>query len=140
MSGQNHQVDCQRRALVPLFNSGNNAAPVSVQALPVQRRYSAGTNVGRGSFETTGNRVLDIMCLTHTHTLGTIRPEDSGAMFYKKNPGHLEVWSCLGVNSLDMPRPPYWGSEENTRNIPCPITPPSHYHLQRYVIHLIRTA
>ena len=29
------------------FNSGANAAPVSVQALPVECHYSAGTDVGR---------------------------------------------------------------------------------------------
>ena len=53
--------------LVPPFNSGANAAPVSVQALPVQCHYSThgtGTAVGRGSSKTTSDRVLDIMCLT----------------------------------------------------------------------------
>ena len=35
---------------VPWLNSGANAAPVSVQALPVQWHYSAGTDVGRGSW------------------------------------------------------------------------------------------
>ena len=53
--------DCQWRMLALPFNSGVNAAPASVQALPVQCHYSAGTDVGRGSLETTGNRVLDIM-------------------------------------------------------------------------------
>ena len=57
-------IDCQRRTLPPPLNSGANAAPVSVQALPVQFHYSAGTDVGRGTLETTGNRVFDIM--SHT--------------------------------------------------------------------------
>ena len=43
--------------LDPPLNSGANAAPVSVQALAVQCHYHAGTDVGRGSLETTGNRV-----------------------------------------------------------------------------------
>ena len=42
-------IDCQWRPLAPLFNSGASAAHVSVQALPVQCRYSTGTHVGRGS-------------------------------------------------------------------------------------------
>ena len=50
--------------LAPPFNSGANAAPVSVQTLPVQCHYSAGTDVGRGSLEATGNRMFDIM--SHT--------------------------------------------------------------------------
>ena len=64
MSGHNLRAVCQRRTLVPLFNSGANAALVSVHALPVQSHYSAGTDVGRGSLETTDNSVLHhIMCL-----------------------------------------------------------------------------
>ena len=39
-------IDCQQRTLVPPFNSGANAASVP---------GSAGTDVGRGSLETTGN-------------------------------------------------------------------------------------
>ena len=57
-------IDCQGGTLAPPFKSGANAAPVSVQTLPVQCHYSAGTDVGRGSPETTGNRVFDIM--SHT--------------------------------------------------------------------------
>ena len=59
--------------------------------------YSAGTGVGRGSFETTGNRVLDIM--SHTWDEWSylslllfwviIRPEDGGAAFEQKNKSHL---------------------------------------------------
>ena len=55
------RVDGQRCTLARLFKSSANAAPVSVQALPVQCRYNTGTDVGRGSLETTGNRVLDII-------------------------------------------------------------------------------
>ena len=57
-------IDCLWHILVPLFNSSANAAIVSVQALPVVCHYNAGTNVGRGSLETIGNRVFDIMPLT----------------------------------------------------------------------------
>ena len=57
-------VYCQQRTLVPPFNSGANAALVSVQVLPVHSHYSAGTDGGRGSLESTGNRVSDLMCLT----------------------------------------------------------------------------
>ena len=48
-------IACQRRTLAPPFNSGVNAASVSVQC-----HYSAGTDVGHGSLETTGNGLLDI--------------------------------------------------------------------------------
>ena len=64
LSGHNIQADCQRHTLVPPFNSGANAAPVSIQVLPVHCHYSGGTDVGHGSVETTGNRVFDIMYLT----------------------------------------------------------------------------
>ena len=64
MSGPNLRADCEHRILAPPFNSDANAAPVSVQTLQVQCHYSAGTDVGRGSLEITGNRVLDILCLT----------------------------------------------------------------------------
>ena len=49
--------------LDPPFNSSANAGPVSVQAVSVQCHYSEGTDVGRCSLETTGNRVFDIMSL-----------------------------------------------------------------------------
>ena len=39
--------------------------------------------------------------------LGTILPEVSGATF-----GRLDVWACLVVNPLNIPRTPYWASEE----------------------------
>ena len=64
MSGLNLRADCQRPTLVPPFNSCDDAVPVSVQALAVKCHYNAGTDVSRGSLETTDNRVLDIMCLT----------------------------------------------------------------------------
>ena len=35
MFGHNLQTDCQRHTLVSPLNSGANAAPISVQALPV---------------------------------------------------------------------------------------------------------
>ena len=63
--------------LAPTFNSGANAAPVSVQTLPVQCHYSAGPDVGRGSLETTGNRVGLMELPLAIVTLGTIRPDDS---------------------------------------------------------------
>ena len=48
---------------------------------------------------------------THFHIfpLGTIRPEDSRAVFYRKKT--LDVRACMGLNPLDMPRTPYWASE-----------------------------
>ena len=69
MSGHNLLADCQQRTLAPPLNIGANAAPISVHALsvhalPVQCHYSTGTDVRRGSLETNGNRVLDIICLT----------------------------------------------------------------------------
>ena len=54
-------IDCQPWSLAPPFNSGANTAPVSMQTRPVQCHYSVGTDVGRDSLETTGNRVFDIM-------------------------------------------------------------------------------
>ena len=79
----------------------------------------------------TGNNVFDIRSLTWDEwsytegvifpivTLGTIRPEDSGAARNArvsalnctaklKSPA---VWACLGVDPLDMPRTPYRASE-----------------------------
>ena len=57
-----------------------------------KRCQQCGTDVGHGGLETTDNRVLHIMCLTCDEwrtlaivTLGTIRPEDSGAVFEQKN-------------------------------------------------------
>ena len=53
-------------------------------------------------------------------TLGTIRPEDSGAVRNATRvsalnciakPNSPAVWACLGVNPLDMPRAPYRVSE-----------------------------
>ena len=46
VSGHNLQA-------APPFNSGANAAPVTMQALPVQCHHSAGTDVGCGCPETT---------------------------------------------------------------------------------------
>ena len=61
-------------------------------------------------------------------TLGTIRPDDSGAAFEQKNEC-LDAWACLRVNPLDMPGTPYWASEgKHSQNPPCPITPPSRHH------------
>ena len=64
MSGHNLRTDCQRHTLVLSLNSNANAGLISVQALPVHCHYSADTDVGHGSLETIGNRVLVIMCLT----------------------------------------------------------------------------
>ena len=44
-------------------------------------------------------------------TLWTIRPEDSGVVFCQNKPESMDIWACLGVNPLDMPRTPYWASE-----------------------------
>ena len=50
-------------------------------------------------------------------TLGTIRPEDSGAarkvssLNCTANLKSPAVWACLGVYPLDMPRTPYRASE-----------------------------
>ena len=108
------------------------------QTLPVQCHYSAGTDVGRESLGTSGNRVFDVSHLGLMElplaivTLVTIRPDDNGIAFEQC----LDVWACLRVNLLDMPRPPYWASEgKHSQNPPCPVTPPSRHHL--YFIHLI---
>ena len=63
VSGHNLRADRQRLTPAPLFNSCAKAAPVSVQVLPVQFHYSAGTDVCRGILETTDKKVLDSMCL-----------------------------------------------------------------------------
>ena len=98
-------INWQWHTLAPPFNSGANAATVSVQTLPVQCHYSAGTDVGRGSLETTGNRLFDIM--SHVGlmelplaivTLGIIRPHNSGAAFEQK------VSECLGMPEGKSPR------------------------------------
>ena len=39
-------------------------------------------------------------------TLGTIRPQDSGAVFYIAKVMSLTIWACLALNPLDMPRTP----------------------------------
>ena len=44
-------------------------------------------------------------------TLGTIRPEDSGAINCTGKLKSPAVWACLGVYPLDMPRTPYRASE-----------------------------
>ena len=66
---------------------------ISVQALPVQFHYSAGTDVGRGSFETTGNRVLDIMSHTWDEyrylPRGLSAPRIAKQLLNKKNESHL---------------------------------------------------
>ena len=80
LSDHNFSADCQV-TLVPPFNSGAKAAPVTVHVLPVQCYYSPGTDVGCGSLETTGHKVFAIMSLTwdewclpsNVVTLGTIR-------------------------------------------------------------------
>ena len=87
MFGYILRADCQRCTFVPPFNTSANAAPVSVQALPVRCPYSAGTDVGRGSLETADNRVLNSMCLTWDE------------LFF------LDGWACLGINLLDIPTP-----------------------------------
>ena len=50
------RVDCQQYTLDPPFNSGANAAPVSMQALPAVQELLLAVVA---CFETTGN-----MCLT----------------------------------------------------------------------------
>ena len=71
MSGHNLRANCHQRTLAPPFNSGLIAAIVSVQALPVRCHYSAGTDIGRGSIETTGNIVLTsgVPCVMNGVTL-----------------------------------------------------------------------
>ena len=52
-------------------------------------------------------------------TLGTIRPDDSGAvrnatvsaLIYTAKSKSTAVWACLGVDPLDMPRTPYRASK-----------------------------
>ena len=44
----------------------------------------------------------------------------------RNNPESLDVWTCLGVNPLDMPRTPYWASEEKHPHV-----------IDLYIIHLI---
>ena len=62
MSGHNLRADRQCHTLVPPLNSSINEACVSVQALPAQCHYSAGTGVVRSSLETTDK----IECSTYT--------------------------------------------------------------------------
>ena len=54
-------------------------------------------------------------------TLGTIRPEDSGAarnatefqhLIAHAKPKSPAVWACLGVDPLNMPRTAYRASEK----------------------------
>ena len=60
VSGHNLRADCQRRTLVPPFNSGANVYSYHIAAgtaIAVSLLHSAGNDVGCGSLETTGNRV-----------------------------------------------------------------------------------
>ena len=104
--------DYQRHTLAPLFNSHANAAPVSMQALPVQCHYSAGTDIGCGALETTYNRMFD---MSHT---GMNDPRIAGLCFVGKN------------------RVSERQSTTIRNNPPCPITQPSRHHL--FIIHLIK--
>ena len=48
----------------------------------------------------------------------------------------LDVWTCLGLKTLDMPKTFSRQVKENTlSNPPCPVTPPARHHL--YTINLI---
>ena len=54
-------------------------------------------------------------------TLATVRPDDSGTAFEQKN---KFLWTCLGVNPLDMPRSTYWTSEgKHTQKPTMPYHP-----------------
>ena len=97
------------------FNTCANAAPVSVKALPVQCDYSAGTDVGRGSLETT---MLDITCLTRDEW---------------NYPELLLLWELSDprIAELLLNKKRLWTSghahirrvKENTlNNPPCPVT------------------
>ena len=44
----------------------------------------------------------------------------------------LDVWTCLGVNPLDMDRTPYWASE---RKHSQPPTMPHHHTLTASPVH-----
>ena len=77
-----------------------------MKALPVQCDYSAGTDVGRGSLETT---MLDITCLTRDEwnypellLLWELSdPRIAELLLNKKTT--LDVWAYPGVKPLDMP-------------------------------------
>ena len=46
-----------------------------------------------------------------------------GVAFEQKKVDSLDVWACLRVNPLDMPRTTYRASEgEHSQNPPCPMT------------------
>ena len=121
---------CHRCTLVPLFNSGANAAFVSVQTLPVQIHYSAGTDVGRGSLETP-TIVCYTLCVSRgmngvtlaSVTLGGYPTQERGAVFVGKN-------ASLWIYPLTCPETPIARVKEKTRNNPpCLITTPSSRYL-----------
>ena len=87
---------CQWPTLFFLFNIGANGAPISVQALPARQALMlAVLALKQPAIECSGQYVSHVrrveLPLAITLSLGTIRPEDSGAAFQKKAslPGHL---------------------------------------------------
>ena len=54
-----------------------------------------------------------------------------------------DVWACPGVNPLDMPRTPYWASEERRKTLSIThhalSPPPSHHHLYIISSHQLTT-
>ena len=118
--------------LVLPLNSGANAAPASVAALPVKCHYSAGTGDGRGSLGTPGNRVFDT-CLSRAWrelpsaivTLETIRPQDSGTVFLKVK----KTWRLgmpVGKSSRHAQNPFLASEGKHPQNpiMPYPLPPP----------------
>ena len=103
MFGHNLRVDCQRYTPAPPFNSGANAASVSVPALPVQCHYSAGTDVSR--FRALKQPTIECLTLRLTRGMNRITlsycssgdypTRDSRAAFEQKT-GPWTSWHAWG--------------------------------------------
>ena len=70
--------------------------------------------------------------------LGTIRPDDSGAVFFIAKPQVSRLDMSGGINPLDMPRTPYRASKGKfSHDPPCPITLTPSFTSLLYIFHLI---
>ena len=129
--------DCQRHTLVYQLNSGANAAPASVQAL-VLAVVGSWTKVAIECLILGLSRGTRMELPLTIVTLGTIRPEDNGAVFFFAKHTSLDIWACLGVISLQGPRHAqkslsalWWKKYSLTRHALSPH--PSHHHLYTFI-------